>query len=176
MLIQINDQPEIWVNTELLTGIGFVDDAAYVYVVGNPNGFRSTPEQARALMARMNNQAAAQVITHDQAPTTTITTKLLAMTRDTTKSGGTMWRCSTERGFMVNVFQHDDPLKDSFTLFVTAGYGPDMTTLEPGETLNWLQHPVQVELRASGAFWNVVTVTTRPADALPDAPEADAEA
>jgi hypothetical protein len=99
-------------------------------------------------------------------------TNLLSMTRDRTKnSGSPFWRCGTEEGFMVNVFKHDDPLKDSFHLFDHAGYAPEMLNMSYGDTINWTLNSIYIEIQQNGNFWNVVRVFDRPPGAMPDEPE-----
>lgn len=100
--------------------------------------------------------------------------EILSMTRDRTKnSGSPMWRCGTSEGFTVNVFQHDDPLKDTFNLFDHAGYAPEMVNMNYGDTITWTRDSISVEIQQNGAFWNVVRVLDREPDALPDEPEPD---
>lgn len=130
-------------------------------------------EDARLIIDQSNKTPAPAAAPAPKNASTTIT----AMTRDITKSGGVMWRCATEKGFMVNVFAHDDPLKDTFALFVAAGYAGPMSAMRHGDTINWTVSPVAVELVQNGAFWNVVTVCDRPEGAMPDAdqPEGDGD-
>lgn len=183
MLIQIFDTPEIWVTPEMVTHIAFMsDEYAIIYTQGNDLGFRVTHERARALIALINKSAATnQRITHDQAPNPApkiMQTKLLAMTRDLTSwNKSPYWRCATAEGFMVNVFKNDDPLKDTFQLLALAGYGDVMDGLEYGQTINWTQHPIEVqiveEITVKGRFWKVTEVRQRATDAMHDTVESD---
>jgi hypothetical protein len=69
----------------------------------------------------------------------------------------------------VNVFKHQDPDKNSFELFRAAGYELPFVMLEnPGETDLWKNHPIEVEMRKVGQWWEVVKVTPRPVNAIPD--------
>lgn len=100
------------------------------------------------------------------------TTEILSMTRDETRSSRSpMWRCGTQAGFTVNVFKHDDPLKDTFGLFDAAGYAPEMLAMNYGDTITWTRDSITVELLQNGSFWNVSKVLKRPDLAFPDEPE-----
>ena len=130
-------------------------------------------EASKAFWQVMKGETASAVTPSAPAPKTTSAT-IIGMTRDMTKnSGSPFWRCSTSKGFMVNVFKHDDPLKDNFSLFELAGYGPEMLAMEYGSSINWINHPIRVELVQNGSFWNVVSVTVRPEGAIPDPQEPD---
>lgn len=124
---------------------------------------------AQRVIATVNQTAAAPA----QAPKY-MTTELLSMTRDETKnSRSPFWRCGTQAGFTVNVFKHDDPLKDNFNLFDAAGYAPEMMAMSYGDTITWTRDSITVELLQNGSFWNVVRVLARHEGALPDEPEPD---
>lgn len=116
-------------------------------------------------------QSAAATSSAAAAPKTNAA-KLVSMTRDETKnSRSPFWRCGTSAGFMVNVFKHDDPLKDNFNLFDAAGYAPEMLAMSYGDNITWTRDAIAVELVANGAFWNVVKVENRDMGAMPDEPE-----
>lgn len=107
-------------------------------------------------------------------PVQTKSVEIVSMTRDhTEKSRSPFWRCFTSEGISVNVFKHDDELKDNFHLFVDAGYGLIMMAMEYGETLNWTQDPVLCDVVAQGRYWNVVVVTACADTPKPDTPESD---
>lgn len=90
------------------------------------------------------------------------THQIVRMQRDATKnSQSPMWRCVTEAGEKVNVFSHDDPDKDSFALFTIAGYGAHMGKMKQDEVLTWSKHPIEVQMRKDGKFWNILSVTDR---------------
>ncbi len=86
----------------------------------------------------------------------------------TKNSQSKMWRCVTQDGERVNVFQHTDPAKNNARLFEQAGYLADMTALENGQELIWKQFPVGVVMQKNGQWWEVTAVAARPADAQPD--------
>jgi DNA polymerase III epsilon subunit-like protein len=88
---------------------------------------------------------------------------IVRMERGATKnSGSPMYRCRTEDGQTVNVFQHSDPVKDGSHLFIQAGYMVDMEALKIGEALEWTGSPIRVEMRKKGDWWEVVAVELRP--------------
>ena len=88
---------------------------------------------------------------------------IVRMERSATKnSGSPMWRCRTEDGQTVNVFQHSDSVKDGSHLFIQAGYMVDMEALKIGEALEWSGSPIRVDMRKKGDWWEVVAVEPRP--------------
>lgn len=141
----------------------------YVHMYGNP----VLIIDSAGLQELLATTAPATAPAPAAAPKTT-SAKITAMTRDQTKnSGSPMWRCATEAGFMVNVFKHDDQLKDTFHLLWQAGYGGIMEAMNLGDTITWTRDPVAVELVQNGSFWNVAAVALRPDAAMPDEPEPD---
>jgi hypothetical protein len=130
-------------------------------------------EDARLVIDACNQTPAAAAPRPDVAPLL-VPARLVAMTRDETKnSQSPMWRCATEAGFMVNVFKHTDPLKDTFHLFDEAGYAPEMLAMEYNDTLTWTRDYIAVELVQNGRYWNVVKVLKRIDGHMPDEPEPD---
>ncbi len=96
------------------------------------------------------------------------THQIVSMTLGKTQgSGSNMWRCITSDGERVNVFQHNDPRKDSFHLF--GEYFKELTDLVDGQEITWKEHPIWVNMRKDGQWWAVVSVGKRPHDAKPDA-------
>ena len=94
---------------------------------------------------------------------------ITSMERGETKgSQSPMWRCTTNDGETVFVFQHSDTAKNSARFLIAAGYGPEMLALQLRESLTWRQHPIQVELMKDGQWWRLIGVEERPADAQPD--------
>jgi DNA polymerase III epsilon subunit-like protein len=97
------------------------------------------------------------------------THQIISMKRgETSNSKSPMWRCTTSTGERVNIFQHNDPSKDTAALFREAGYLPDMLALALDQELTWRNHPVSVCLVQDGKWWQVGSVAPRPADAMPD--------
>lgn len=116
-----------------------------------------------------------QEIMNTLPPDRTTSMEITAMTRDATKnSGSPFWRCATSTGIMVNVFQHDDPLKDTFHLFDEAGFAAPMIAMKYGQTIGWQANPLTVDCIPNGNFWNVVSVVVRRVDQNPD-PDDDNE-
>lgn len=102
-----------------------------------------------------------------------VTHKIISMERSETKnSNSPMWRCTTESGDKVNVFLHNDPVKNTFAFFASAGYAEDMKVLPLNARLIWRTHPIAVELKRSpdGKWWDFVAVAPKPAGACPDVP------
>lgn len=94
---------------------------------------------------------------------------IVRMERSTTKnSGSPMWRCTTQDGQKVNVFQHSDPVKDGVRPFQEAGYFAEMDALRIGEALEWEGAPIRVKMQADGQWWKVTEVELRPEGAEPD--------
>lgn len=164
---------ELWADITQVEQIKFFkgdDDIEARIKMASGDFFECSATEGRELLALINNAAAPVAA---PAPKTT-DVAIISMTRDQTKnSGSPMWRCGTDRGFMVNVFRHDDPLKDAFNLFNVADYGEPMSVMMYGETINWTKHPIKVSLVQNGSFWNVVSVVQRPEDAEPDPPPED---
>lgn len=181
MLIEIKGArgTRLYVKPEQVDVVVIQDDGlAFIYAGGSD--FKTDKDEAEKLIEQINKSAATnQRITHDQAPNPApriLQTKLLAMTRDLTSwNKSPYWRCATAEGFMVNVFKNDDPLKDTFQLLALAGYGDVMDGLEYGQTINWTQHPIEVQLveevTVKGRFWKVTEVKKRADDAMHDAAE-----
>ena len=78
-----------------------------------------------------------------------------------------MWRCTTKEGYQVNIFDHADPLRNTFKLFEDANYDGYLKTMAVGQIDLWETYPIAVELRINGDFWNVVSVAKRPDYAFP---------
>lgn len=93
--------------------------------------------------------------------------------RDETKNNQRpMWRCTTETGEKVNIFQNvDDLSKDTFNLFEAAGWGDFLNDIS---LYSQRQTEINVALRKDGQWWNIVAVT--PAKAGLDSYEVPSEA
>lgn len=97
------------------------------------------------------------------------TVDLVAFTRDETKNTRSpFWRCRSKDGLAVNVFKHDDELKDNFHLFENAGYGETLLSILVGVSQNWTNHPVKVDIIEDGQFWKITAVAKRLPDDMPD--------
>lgn len=102
--------------------------------------------------------------------------QIVSMERDKTKgSESPMWRCLTADGAKVNVFKHSDPAKDTFRLFDAAGYGPLMQLMKFGDVLTWKEHPVNVQMKKKGDWWEVVSVIPMFVGAKPEVGRDDAK-
>jgi hypothetical protein len=168
MLHKVND--ELYVRLDKVSAINFYRKQGNAFIRCDGEGYSCSIENGEALLTLMNNQAASNPA--PQPASHSVPAKLIAMTRDTTRgSGSPMWRCFSDEGHQVNVFEHSDPLKDNMRLFEKAGYADHMRLLEIGESLNWTQHPVEVELVTDGKFWKVVSVKDCPGSAMPDVSE-----
>lgn len=86
----------------------------------------------------------------------------------TKNSGSPYWLCSMTNGETVNVFKHDDPQKNSFHHFETAGYAPEMLALQLEESVKWNNTPIMVEVTKKGSFWDIFMVFPRPENCQPD--------
>lgn len=175
--VSIEGRWEAWINPERITRVNF--KVAFEGIAE----IRCANERLQVTVAEANriidhiNQTPAPAAPAPVAAPKTMTTKLLSMTRDETKnSRSPFWRCGTSEGFTVNVFKHDDPLKDNFKLFEAARYGPEMLAMNYGDTITWTRNPIAVDLVQNGQFWNVTFVTFRADGVLPDEPEPDDEA
>lgn len=94
---------------------------------------------------------------------------IVSMTAGTTKgSGSPMWRCVTSDGERVNVFKHNDPQKDSSSLFIDAGYFNNMESMVPNQELTWKNCPIPVVMIKNGQWWEIIAVGKRPVLAEPD--------
>lgn len=103
-----------------------------------------------------------------------ITMRIIALTRDMTKnSGSPFWRCATMDGKMVNVFKHEDELKDTFHLFEEAGFGEHLMKIPYGESQNWVAYPIKIRVVPNGNFWNVIEVAPIVPGQEPDIQEQD---
>jgi DNA polymerase III epsilon subunit-like protein len=92
------------------------------------------------------------------------------MKRAQTGSMKPMWRCRTDTGETVNVFQHTDPAKNSFRHFLNAGYAPELSAMVIDDVLEWTQHPIVCKLtKPDGSqWWDIGMVLDRPLEAMPD--------
>lgn len=99
--------------------------------------------------------------------------EIVFVRRDVTqRSASPLYRCATQDGRTVNIFQHSDPAKDNFHLFEQAGYADALLSLkEIGDSQNWGAWPIAVTVVFDGRFWNIQGVTQRPDGAVPDAEE-----
>jgi DNA polymerase III subunit epsilon len=97
--------------------------------------------------------------------------RIVQMERAATKnSNSPMWRCMTDTGERVNVFEHSDPAKDTFHLFKTALYGGYMQAMKVGDVLEWNAHPIVVEMKKKGEWWEITNVLTNEHSTGPDEP------
>ncbi len=88
--------------------------------------------------------------------------------RATKENGHLYWNCLTEEGDRVNVFRSDDPTRDSFHLFLDAGYAPELVSMDIGSILNWSKTPIRAYLDLSGKWATINSVVPRPDGAAPD--------
>lgn len=95
----------------------------------------------------------------------TATHKITRIERARTSTNKPMWKCNTEDGDKVNIFQHT-----SLHLFRGAGYSDRLTAMQEGEIAIWETYPIAVEMRKSGEWWEIDGVDECPDDAVPDAP------
>ncbi len=99
-----------------------------------------------------------------------ITHCIVAIERSATKnSASPMWRCTTADGERVNIFNHADPVKNSYRFFAAAGYGPALDAMVYGEERTWTQKPISVTLFKDGNWWNIAAVLPT-TDTEPDPP------
>lgn len=171
--VKVEDQSEVWIDPERVSRIRFKTTFdGYAEIRCGTERFQVTEAEARRIIDQINNQTPAPAAPAPAPLHKTV--EILSMTRDRTKnSGSPFWRCGTSEGFTVNVFKHDDPLKDNFNLFDHAGYAPEMINMNYGDTITWTRDKITVEIEQNGAFWNVVRVLQRADGALPDEPEPD---
>lgn len=100
------------------------------------------------------------------------THEIIRIERGATKgSGSPMWRCVTSDAQTVNVFQHENPERDTFGLLLMAGYA-GFVELELGEVQYWRNYPIKVALVKEGQWWKLAAVEPRPKDAEADADQA----
>lgn len=116
--------------------------------------------------------------------TNIVNTKITIIERDVTnkaavgKPQNPMWRCTCADGTKFNVFQSENPDRDTFSLFAAAGYGLDLSQMQVGERLEWFKHPIEAMIRPTpdGKWWELLSVAMRPDIAVPDVefvPDAD---
>lgn len=126
-----------------------------------------SPADALAQLRQLGELKA--LLDADELAVTKPFTAITFVRRDVTKtSGSPLWRCSTSDGRSVNIFKHEDPAKDNFHLFETAGYADALLALDVGDSQNWQGFPIYVSLGMDGRFWNVLTVEKRLERAVPD--------
>jgi len=77
---------------------------------------------------------------------------------ETSNSNSPMWRCMTEDQHAVNVFQHEDPQKDTFRLFEKCGWGDELLAI-PLYRTKIFESPIQIAMRKKGKWWEVVAVS-----------------
>jgi len=168
-----------YLNPTHLRAVLFSDDEGFAILeMSGGQSYTTTCEEARRIIAAINETPAAPLAAGNgfTLPPKHTTAEIVSMTRDETKnSRSPFWRCGTKAGFMVNVFQHDDPLKNNFSLFEEAGFGPEMSAMSYGDNITWTRDSITVELEENGKFWNVVRVLKRDGE-MPDESEDDTPA
>jgi len=114
-------------------------------------------------------ESASPPLQHGEGAGGEVSARLVRMERaQTSNSKSPMWRCRTDDGIKVNVFQHNDPEKNSFRMFEGTDYEPLMSDMKVGDILAWKNHPIEVTLRKNGDWWNLVSVESRPTVPLSD--------
>jgi len=190
----------MWINPDHIESIIKKSDGRYAIQMGSEDGFLFSQSQLDLLLSACtvisaDSPAPAPVATHggasapdnatpspvgahrdapSDAPSdgADISARIVRMERaQTSNSKSPMWRCRTDDGIKVNVFQHDDPTRDTFHLFIGTGYEPYMLAMEVGDIVSCHRYPIKVTMRKNGDWWNLISVENRPADYLPDAPE-----
>lgn len=94
--------------------------------------------------------------------------EIIKIERTAAKSGSPMWRCRTSDDQSVNVFQHDNPERNTVALIVGAGYAT-ISNMGIGEVQRWNTYPIRVQLVKDGEWWKLAAVEPRPAQAEQDA-------
>jgi DNA polymerase III epsilon subunit family exonuclease len=93
--------------------------------------------------------------------------RIISMKRSATKnSGSPMWFCETLEGEKVNIFSHQDPLKNTFRHF--EDYHPEMIGMSLGDVLSWRTHPICIRAWKKGQYWEITGADKRPPGAAPD--------
>lgn len=72
----------------------------------------------------------------------------------------------------MNIFQHEDPARDNFALFETAGYGDVLRAMAIGDEMIWRSTPIPVEIRRNGKWWEIIRVEP---GCVPDEPDEPSE-
>lgn len=78
------------------------------------------------------------------------------------KTSGTyrlMMRCTCAEGYEVNVFDHQDPLRDTFSLFREHGYDY-WNDCETDTVLHYGEPGIEIRLKQDGQFWKVIRVVS----------------
>lgn len=88
----------------------------------------------------------------------------------TSRSHRNMWRLRTSDGRQVNMFDHADPLRDQKIMLLEAGYLDIFEAMDTAQVDRWDTHPIEIDVVTDGAFWKVVRVNARAADAVADEP------
>lgn len=88
------------------------------------------------------------------------THQIVRIERTAAKSGAAMWRCKTADGQSVNVFQHENPDRNTIALMTEAGYANFMLMV-PGEVQQWTTNPIAVTLVKDGEWWKLAAVAPR---------------
>lgn len=173
-----------YLNLAHVTAISVHENKALVFFVKDEAATIAIDDSERdqleaALDAAMGGQLGSPTVQSVSKPVTDKfrQVSIVKMVRgETRNSASSLWRCLTADGLTadgltVNVFKHADPLKDSFLLFVDAGYASEMEKMQPGDELIWTANPVRCVVQADGGWWRVVDVETRAHQAYPDPPE-----
>ena len=141
-----------------------------------PRPFNATPDAAVAALEPLVVAAPDVQVDDTQMVTrqaSTVTAHIIGLKRGvTTNSQSPKWECTTLKPVPkgLRIFSHEDPKKDSYALFVAAGYDAFLFPMEAGESQNWIDHPIEVQIAQSAdGWWNVVAVTPREPGAGPDA-------
>lgn len=121
-----------------------------------------------ALLADIKHQLQKLLVQIDAAlgelPTTNF--KVTRVAFALTKHSDPMLRLTAEDGTQINAFMTQT--RDDFKLFKDAGYGDRFHNFKAFDAENWTQHPIVVECRRPGLFWELVRVHPAAPGAEPD--------
>lgn len=123
-----------------------------------------------ALLAEIKHELLKQVARIDAAlgelPLTRF--EIVKVERGQTKHADPMLKLFTRDGTLINAFMSQT--RDDFKLFQDAEYGERFHSMSLFDSENWTQHPIVVECRKPGQWWELVKVHPREVGAGPDVP------
>lgn len=83
-------------------------------------------------------------------------------------SSSPKWEFRTASGERYWAFHHKDPKRNTLPIFTSAGYS-ELLDMKLNDCLRWNKHPITVQaVKNADNFWEVQTITSKPADARPD--------
>lgn len=88
-----------------------------------------------------------------------VVTAIASIERGQTRNSlSPMWRCQLLNGEKLNIFQHDDPERDSFHIVAAANWGKVFTDMNLDEQYTYHDDLIPVCVRKDGQWWTLLQI------------------